>query len=205
LEGIEASGKTTLARGLSERLRAMGTEPLLTREPGGTPAGDRLRALLLDGTTALDAMTELFVVCAARAEHVSEVIAPALGAGRLVLCDRFSDATRAYQGGGRGLDDATVRACCGFAERGVVPRLTLLVDIPTAVSRTRVDARTRESGMPRDRLEREDDAFHERVRERYLQIARAEPARVKVLNGTLSPEAVLDAGWGFIAPMLGRA
>ena len=205
MEGIEASGKTTLAHGLQERLLADGIEPLMTREPGGTTVGDRLRALLLNGPGSLDPVTELFIVCAARAEHVASVIAPALAARRFVLCDRYSDATRAYQGGGRGLDDAMVATACHYAERGVRPHLTLLVDVPPEISRERVAARTHESGVPQDRLERENDVFHVRVRERYLQIARDEPDRVKILDGTQSPAAVAEAGWAQLAPLIGRA
>jgi dTMP kinase len=188
---------------LAERLRAAGIEPVLTREPGGTPAGDRLRAVLLDAPNPLDAMTELFVICAARAEHVAAVIGPALGAGRVVLCDRFTDATRAYQGGGRGLDDALIRRCSGYAARGIEPRLTLLLDVAPNLSSKRVRERTLASGVARDRLEREDDAFHARVRERYLAIAREEPARVKVLDGSLSPEAVLAPAWEHVVRLLG--
>jgi dTMP kinase len=201
VEGIEGSGKTTLLGGIAERFRAAGMEPVLTREPGGTAVGDALRSILLDATGALDPLTELFVVCAARAEHVARIIAPALAAGRLVLCDRFVDATRAYQGGGRGLDDAVVRACSAYAARGIEPHLTLLVDVPPSVSDARVRARVRDRGGVRDRLEREGEAFHERVRARYIAIAREEPERVKLLDGTLAPGELVASAWAYLAPL----
>lgn len=171
----------------------------MTREPGGTPAADRLRSVLLDATEALDPMTELFVVCAARAQHVARVIEPMLDAGRLILCDRFSDATVAYQGYGRGLDREMVRACCGYAARGVVPNLTLLVDLAPALSRERVRARSDASGVPTDRMEREDGGFHERVRAGYLAIAQAEPARVRILDAALSEDALLERAWAHLS------
>lgn len=177
----------------------------MTREPGGTPAADRLRALLLDATEALDPMAELFVVCASRAQHVAGVIEPALDAGRLVLCDRFSDATVAYQGYGRGLDREIVRTCCGYAARGVVPHVTLLVDLSPALSHERVRARADASGVPTDRMEREDGGFHERVREGYLAIARGEPARVKILDGALPEDALLERGWMHLSRAAGLA
>jgi dTMP kinase len=190
-------------RGLAERLSACGIEPVVTREPGGTPAADRLRAVLLDAPEALDPVTELFVVCAARAQHVAVVIEPALDAGRVVLCDRFSDATVAYQGYGRGLDREVVRTCCGYAAGGVAPNLTLLVDLSPALSRERVRARADASGVPTDRMEREDGGFHERVREGYLAIARGEPARVKILDGALPEDVLLERAWAHLSPAAG--
>jgi dTMP kinase len=203
VEGIEASGKSTLLAGVAQRLRSAGVEPVVTREPGGTAIGERLRAVLLDAPGPLDPMTELFVVCAARAEHARALIGPALHSGGIVLCDRFADATRAYQGGGRGIDDATIVACSALAARGVQPDLTLLVDVPLELSRARVAARAVASGVPRDRMEREDDAFHARVRDRYLAIADAEPERVLVVDGSLDPGAVLARAWPRVAAAAG--
>jgi dTMP kinase len=194
-----------LLHSLAERLRACGRDPLVTREPGGTTAGERLRALLLDVPNRLDPMTELFIVCAARAQHVAEAILPALQAGRTVLCDRFVDATRAYQGGGRGIDDATILACSAFASRGVWPRLTFLLDVEPQLSQERIAARSGASGTPRDRMEREDIAFHRRVRACYLDIARAEPERVVVLDGACSQEHVVAAAWPHVAAAAGIA
>jgi dTMP kinase len=177
----------------------------VTREPGGTPAADRLRAVLLDAPEPLDPLAELFVVCAARAQHVASVIGPALDAGRVVLCDRFSDATVAYQGYGRGLDRDVVRTCCRYAARGLAPDLTLLVDLSPAFSRVRVAARAEASGVAADRMEREDGGFHERVRDGYLSIAREEPARVKVLEGGLPAEELLERAWAHLSHAAGLA
>ncbi|GAC1299499.1 MAG: dTMP kinase [Vulcanimicrobiaceae bacterium] len=162
-----------------------------TREPGGTPLGDALRGVFVTPGVAIAPMAEAFVVNASRAQHVADVVEPALRAGSVVLCDRFGDATLAYQGYGRGLDLATLRALVGYATGGRVPDLTLLVDIDVTLSQLRVAARARASGDAIDRLEREGIAFHERVRAGYLDLARAE-ARIVVLDGALSPEALLE-------------
>ena len=185
VEGIEGSGKTTLLSGLAERLRAAGRNVLVTREPGGTPAGDAIRGLFLDERLKIGAMTEALLVNAARAQHVEDVIRPALVAGTTVLCDRFVDSTYAYQGYGRGLDLAALRAMCDAATGGLSPDLTLLLDVSVAVSR----ARTRERGGS-DRVESESDRFHEHVRRGFLDVAQ-EP-RHCVLDGTLQPQALLD-------------
>lgn len=144
-------------------------------------------------------MAELFVVCAARAQHVASVIEPALGAGRVVLCDRFADATLAYQGYGRRLPLDVVRAISARAARGVVPRLTLLVDLAPSISGARMSARASASGVPPDRMEREDGGFHGRVRDGYLAIAREDPERVRVLDGGLAEEALLEEAWAHVA------
>jgi dTMP kinase len=202
LEGIEASGKTTLAFALERRLRDAGIDPVVTREPGGTPLGDRLRAVFLDDRAHLQPTTELFVICAARAEHVAQVIVPALEAGRTVLCDRFSDATRAYQGGGRGLDDATILTCCNYATGGLNPQLTFLLDVPPEMSAARLAARLKAANASHDRIEREGLEFHARVRERYLAIARAEPERVKVLDAAADADLLLAEAWGVLSERL---
>ena len=161
-----------------------------------------LRAVLLDGTATLEPLAELFVVCAARAQHVAEVIRPALTAGRTVLCDRFTDATLAYQGGGRGIEEHIVQRCCDYAAGGLVPQLTLLIDVLPELSRQRITTRTGVTGAAPDRLERENDAFHARVRARYLELARHEPERVKVLEGRLPGEAVLEQAWSHVARLV---
>jgi len=163
-----------------------------TREPGGTALGNRLRAAFVDPETSIDPIAEALVVNASRAQHVVEVVEPALAAGRLVLCDRFTAATLAYQGYGRGVDLDTLRALATVATRGRVPDLTLLVDVDVAVSRQRVASRARASGVAADRMEREDSAFHERVRTGYLALARGDP-RFVTLAGTLAPDDVLRA------------
>jgi len=165
-----------------------------TREPGGTPAGDRMRALFLDPALAIDRLAEVLLLNASRAQLVAEVVRPALAAGRWVLTDRFSLATLAYQGYGRGLDLTALRAVAATATGALAPELTLLVDVPVALSRARVAARTQATGATIDRVEREDDAFHERVRAGYRELAAAD-ASVRVLDGRLAPEALAAAAW----------
>ena len=186
IEGIECSGKSTLVSALAEKLRAEGGAVVVTREPGGTPLGDAVRSIFLDRTIEVDALTEAFLMNAARARHVTETIRPALADGRTVLCDRFTDSTLAYQGYGRGLDLAMLRNLCDTATGGLKPGLTLLVDVPVRVSRARMLAR----GTETDRLEREGDAFHERVRNGFLELA-ASPDH-HVIDGTLSAPDVLE-------------
>jgi dTMP kinase len=185
IEGIEASGKSTLASLLAGRLEADGRDVLLTREPGGTPVGDAVRVIFLDRSIRIEPLAEALLIAAARVQHVSRAIAPALRAGRAVVCDRFVDSTLAYQGYGRGLDLGVLRDLCATATGGVEPDLTLLVDVPVDVSRERRRLR----GGPMDRLEGEDDAFYRRVRDGYLQISQS--PRHCVLDGTLAPLDVL--------------
>jgi len=178
-----------------------GYNVVTTREPGGTPLGDALRTLFIAPGVTISPMAEAFVLNAARAQHVADVIEPALRGGAIVLCDRFSDATLAYQGYGRGVDLATLRTLTGFATSGRVPDLTLLVDIDVARSRIRVDARADRSGEAIDRLEREDVAFHERVRAGYLELARHDP-RIAVLDGTLGPATLRDRASSLVVARL---
>lgn len=160
-----------------------------TREPGGTPLGDRLRAVFVEPGLAVSPMAEAFVVSASRAQHVAEVIEPALARGAWVVCDRFAAATLAYQGYGRGVSLDVLRAMNDAATGGRYPDLTFLVDVPVAVSRERVRSRARASGGDIDRLEREDDSFHERVRAGYLELAKADRTYVG-LDGTSDPAAL---------------
>ena len=177
-EGIEGSGKSTHLRHLAEHLRASGRRMVETREPGGTPAGAAIRAVLLGpSATPLTPLAELFLYCADRTQHVHDVIRPALDGGQIVLCDRFSDSTIAYQGYGRGLDLDAVRALDARARQGVGPELTFLLDCPVAEGL----ARARGRAGPGDRFEHETIAFHERVRQGFLALAAAEPARFCVL------------------------
>ncbi|MFZ1126432.1 MAG: dTMP kinase [Candidatus Baltobacteraceae bacterium] len=194
MEGIEGSGKSTLLHGLLAHLRARGIDVEATREPGGTALGDRLRAAFVDPAVKLDPVAEALLLNASRAQLVSEAIAPALGAGRWVLSDRFTTATLAYQGYGRGVDLALLRELAAAATRGVEPELVLLVDIPVELSRRRVSARSSATGVDADRLEREDVAFHERVRAGYLALAEADP-RIAVLDGTRPPDVLREAAW----------
>jgi len=182
-------------------LRERGIDPLTTREPGGTALGNRLRTVFVDPESQIDPVAEAFIVNASRAQHVAEVIEPALRAGRVVLCDRFASATLAYQGYGRGVDLGVLRDLARIATRGREPDLTLLVDVSVELSRERVSSRTQAGGEAADRLEREGFAFHERVREGYLTLAR-EDARFVTVDGSQSPDAVLAAAWETFAAKL---
>jgi len=180
-------------RGVARALRANGSEVIETREPGGTPVGDRIRAVFLDRTLTIAPLTEALLLNASRQHLVAEVIEPALHAGQIVLCDRFIDSTLAYQGYGRGLDLKMLQALSEAASGGRRPDATFFVDIPVRLSRERVAQREREDGRMRDRIDREDDAFHERVRIGYADIAKADPVRVRTLAGSLPENEVLGA------------
>jgi len=189
LEGGEGAGKSTLLSGLREHLEAAGLRVLCTREPGGTATGERIRALVLDPAQgAMAAETELLLMFAARAQLVREVLRPALAAGQWVLCDRFTDASYAYQGGGRGVDPARIAELEALATQGLKPDLTLLLDLPVHHGRARANGR----GAV-DRIETEDDGFFQRVRGAYLARARAEPARFRVIDASAPPAEVLRA------------
>lgn len=180
-EGGEGSGKTTQIALLAAFLEGMGVRVRVTREPGGTELGERLRRLLLapaEEGLALAPLAEALIFAASRAELVAEVIAPALAAGEVVLCDRFGDSTLAYQGYGLGLDLARLRALNRIAAQGVEPDLTLLLDLPP----DEAVARVRERGGS-DRITARDAGFHARVREGFLALARAHPDRFRVLDG----------------------
>jgi dTMP kinase len=189
-EGIEGSGKTSQLRRLAAHLRRAGHAVVETREPGGTASGAALRTLLL-GPEALPLtpLAELFLYCADRTQHVSEVIRPALEAGRIVLSDRFSDSTIAYQGYGRGLDLETLRTLDARARDGLAPALTVLLDCPVEVGLARTRGREGAPAHP-DRFERETAAFHERVRRGFRALAAAEPSRFCVLDSTQPLEHV---------------
>lgn len=200
-EGIEASGKSTLMASVDRALQALGHRTLLTREPGGTPAGDAVRTIVLDQTALHVApMTELMLMNASRAQLVAEVIRPALLQNVIVLCDRYADSSIAYQGYGRELPLPLVRAVCDAATGGLQPDLTLLVDISVETSRARLAVR----GNGSDRMEREELAFHRRIREGFLEIARHEP-RFVVIDGERSPEEVADAAMAALSPALRQA
>jgi dTMP kinase len=189
-EGIEGSGKSTQIGLLSRALHARGIAHVLTREPGGTPAGDRIRSLLLDPATRLAAPAELLLYAAARAEHLERVIRPALAAGRTVLCDRYLDATRAYQGSGRGLPREWIEAIHALEPLRLRPDTTLLLDLDPAVGLERARGRNARGGADEGRFEAEDLPFHRRVREGYLALAQAEPERFRVVDASGEPEAV---------------
>jgi dTMP kinase len=183
-EGMDGAGKSTQIARTADWLRARGHAVLLTREPGGTPLGESLRGLLLH--EAMHPDTEALLMFAARREHLAQVIEPALARGDWVLCDRFTDASFAYQGGGRGLDIARLEALEDWVQRGLQPGLTLLFDLPCEVAAQRLAA----SGGDPDRFEREQSDFFNRVRAAYLARAQADPGRMQVLNAARSPEEV---------------
>jgi len=186
LEGPEGAGKSTNREYLAERLREQGIDVVMTREPGGTPLAERIRELLLapsDETMAAD--TELLLMFAARAQHLAEVIRPALARGAVVLCDRFTDATYAYQGGGRGLSVERIATLESFVQGALRPDLTLVFDLPVEVGLARAAARGR-----LDRFEQEGQGFFEAVRQAYLQRAAQHPQRYSLLDAAQSLEAV---------------
>jgi dTMP kinase len=181
VEGIEGVGKTTNIDFIRDRLTEAGKDVLLTREPGGTPLGEAIRALLLDPAYAgMDATCELQLMFAARAQHLAKVIRPALERGQWVLCDRFTDATYAYQGGGRGIDTDIIARLEDLVQGDFRPDLTLLLDVPVAVGLARANDR----GAP-DRFEQEKAEFFERVRRSYLQLATTHDARYRVIDASL--------------------
>ncbi|MGC2649700.1 MAG: dTMP kinase [Candidatus Cybelea sp.] len=192
IEGIEGSGKSTLHKGLVERFGVEGRDVVVTREPGGTATGDAIRSIFLDRTLTIEPLTEAFLVSAARVQHVAEVIRPALARDRLVLCDRFTDSTLAYQGYGGGLELASLQRLCGEATGGIQPDLVLLIDLPIEVARARLQER-----YVLDRVESRDAAFHERVRQGYLELAKS--ARHRVLDGTLPRDRLLEDAWNSIS------
>ena len=200
LEGIEGAGKSTLARVVGEYLEAQGLRVLLTREPGGTALAERLRQIVLErGGEPVPAVAETLVMFAARALHVENLIRPALARGTWVVCDRFTDATRAYQGAGRGVDTGLIEALAGAVQADLAPDCTLLLDLPVSAGLARARAR---SGADSDRFEAETVAFFERVRAGYLAVARAEPQRVAVIDASLPEVQVRAAVLGVVSQLV---
>ncbi|MBI5614771.1 MAG: dTMP kinase [Gammaproteobacteria bacterium] len=186
LEGIEGVGKTTHGPFVTEHLKALGRDCVLTREPGGTALGEALRAVLLDPKLpGMAPLTELLLMFAARAEHIARVIEPALAAGQWVVCDRFTDATFAYQGGGRGLDAQAIATLEQFVQGALRPDVTVLFDAPVELALER----TRHRGAA-DRFEQERHDFFRRVRDCYLARAAAEPARFRTVDAAMPLEQV---------------
>jgi len=186
VEGLEGAGKTTALAGIRAWIEARGERVRPTREPGGTTLGEAIRALLLGHREeGMSASAETLLVFAARAEHLQRVIRPALGAGEWVLCDRFTDATYAYQGGGRGLGSEAVRVLEDWTQGALRPDLTLFLDVPVATGRARAAGRS----AP-DRFEAEREAFFERARAVYLERCAAEPVRMRRIDASAAPEAV---------------
>lgn len=185
LEGMDGAGKTTQMAWLEQLLRARGVDPVVTREPGGTAIGEALRQLLLNSEETREPDTEALLMFAARHEHLARVIRPALAAGRWVLCDRFTDATFAYQAGGSGMHWGRVVALEEWVQQGLQPDLTLYLDLDPALGRARSSA-----VRAPDRFEREAAAFYERVREAYQRRAREAPGRIQVVDASASMEKV---------------
>ena len=184
LEGLDGAGKSTHLVWLAERLRATGRTLVQTREPGGTPLGEKLRALLLSDAMHLE--TEALLMFAARREHLAQVIEPALARGDWVLCDRFTDASFAYQGGGRGLATDRLTLLEQWVQGALQPDLTIFLDLPAGRARQRVVDMNRDL----DRFEREQQAFFERVRDAYLERARLSGGRIRVVNADRSIPAI---------------
>lgn len=191
-EGIEGSGKTTQIARLASRLEAGGLPVLTTREPGGCAIADAIRAILLDAdNSALVPKAELLLYAAARAQHVEEVIRPALAAGQVVLCDRFTDATLAYQGYGRQLSLDLIDELNRLASSDLTPDLTLLFDLPVETGLERAMRRIAGcAGPAEDRFEQESVAFHQRIRQGYLQLAKEQPERFRVIDAATGPDRV---------------
>lgn len=192
-EGIEGSGKTTQIVQLAEHLKKQGRQVVQTREPGGCPIADQIRSILLHpNNTALVSRAELLLYAAARAQHVEEVVQPALAAGAIVLCDRFSDATLAYQGDGRGLDRVLINQLNQLAGGDCHPNLTLLFDLPVKAGLARARQReVQQQNTSEGRFEREKIEFHQRIKCGYLALAAAEPERFRILDAEL-PAAQLS-------------
>ena len=190
LEGIEGAGKTTVADRITQALRARGITVHATREPGGTKVAERIRALVLDrGEEHISATAETLLMFGARQVHVDNLIRPALARGEWVLCDRFTDATHAYQGGGRGVDRGLIDRIASAVHGDLQPDCTLLLDVPVRVGLERMQARR---GAV-DRFEIESAQFFERVRNRYLELARVAPQRFCVIDATAKLDQVCDA------------
>lgn len=198
LEGGEGAGKSTLLSGLREYFAQHGIELVQTREPGGTPLGEAVRAIVLDpAKRGIEPEAELLLMFAARAQLVRELIEPALAAGRWVLCDRFTDASYAYQGGGRGQPRERIEILERWATEGLKPDLTLLLDLPVETGRARAAGRGEA-----DRIESEADAFFERVRSTYRGLARQEPRRFRVIDASQSVDGVLRSAIDAVTPLL---
>lgn len=200
-EGAEGSGKSLQAGLLAERLRAAGCPVLATREPGGTLLGDQLRELvLLRDDLAVSPRAEALLMCASRAQLVERVIRPALERGEVVICDRFGDSTLVYQGAGRGLDRHALTSVVSFATAGLQPDLSVLLDVPVEVGLAR-----KHRHEEWNRFEAETREFHQRVREAYQALARAEPRRWQCFDGRKPAAELADEIWQRVAAQMGRA
>jgi len=196
LEGPDGSGKSTQAALLTQYLADQGVAVISTREPGGTEIAEKIRTILLDpGNGVLNDRAEVFLYAASRAQHVEELIAPALNEGKMVICDRFVDSTLAYQGFGRGLDLTFLNKVNEMAAGGIMPDLTIVFDVTTEVAFSRIK-NSRKSGG--DRLEQESCSFHHRVRQGYLKLANKFPQRIKVVSGEKTVTEVFQDVKGYV-------
>ncbi len=198
-EGIEGSGKSTQVRKLVAALQQQGLPYLTTREPGGTVISEAIRSILLNPDYAeMKPETELLLYCASRVQHTGELIIPALQEGKIVICDRYFDSTYAYQGAARALDENLIDTLTMFATYGRIPDITFLIDLPVEIGLSRIQERTL------DRLEKEDRAFHERVRKQFLSIANKCPSRYYVLNGSDEPDCIHEKIMSILKPLIGE-
>ena len=202
-EGMDGSGKTTQIERLSARLRAMGREVLETAEPGGTVIGGKIRRILLDSANQeLSPTAELLPYFASRAQNVDERIRPALASGAVVVCDRFTDSTLVYQGCGRGLGAEAVLALDRIACRGLKPDVTILVDLDVEAGLQRAQARNTAATSDETRMDDQSLEFHRRVYEAYRRLAGAEPERIRIVDGTASPDAIEREIWDIVGPLV---
>jgi dTMP kinase len=202
-EGPEGAGKSTQVEHLRHRLERAGLVVLPTREPGGTPVGRELRAMLLvPDRPELAPPTEVLLMCADRAQHVAKVIRPALAAGMIVISDRYADSTLAYQGFGAGGDLTALQAVNQFATGGLLPDLTVLIDLDVAVGLERKAAAARGGGEELNRIDRRSLDYHRRVRQGFLSLAAREPSRFLVVDGGRAPELVAEQIWARVAQLL---
>jgi dTMP kinase len=200
-EGIDGSGKSTQLRMLANYLKEAGCEVVVTREPGGTPVGNRLRAALLDAHEEVDPLTELLVFAADRAQHVRRVLRPAIESGQVIISDRYADATVAYQGAGRGFSPELIAEIVQLATEGLKPDLTVLFDLSVEESISRTSRRSNDTHKG-DRLDAEAEDFHVRVHGAYLELARAEPQRVKIVETNRPPEETHKRVKEIVVPFL---
>lgn len=207
LEGPEGSGKSTQAARLVAELEALGLEVLYTREPGGTPTGDMIRGILQHDTSGEVILpeSELLLFAASRAQLVGRIIRPALERGTWVICDRFIDSTTAYQGYGRGFPIDVVQNINAFATGGLLPDITFLLNVDVATGAERMAQRNQKAGRNKDRFEREDMSYHQRVHAGYLALAQREPGRFCVVNAARGPEEVFKDLWAAVSKLRGQA
>jgi dTMP kinase len=199
-EGIEGCGKTTQAKLLARWLKGRGHQVIVTREPGGPPIAEKIRKVLLDSKNHhMSPLTELLLLQASRAQHLAQVIVPALKAGKIVICDRFADSSTAYQGYGRGMGLEMVNQLNRIAVDGCWPKLTLVFDLPVEQGFARAAGRKRAL----DRMEKQERAFHQKVRRGYKEIARQDPRRVKLLDGSQPPDVIQAAARQLVLELLG--